>query len=133
MSLAVFDVPVDIEADQDNYYPNDNRVKRSHYCPYFFPVGAEQITGERKCGTPDKRPGECVNHEFADAHFPDTGGQTDKSSDHGHQPGKEDRPIAVLLKPLVGFVQVMWCDENVFAVFVEERPPAFSSDPIRRQ
>ena len=81
MSLAVFDVPVDIEANQDNYYPNDNRVKRSHDCPYFFPVGAEQITGERKCGTPDKRPGQGINNKFADAHFCDAGWKADKAAD----------------------------------------------------
>ena len=44
---------------------------------------------------------------------------------NGHQSSDKDCPIAVFLKPVVGPIEVMRCNEDVFPVFIEKWPSAF--------
>jgi hypothetical protein len=92
------------------------------------PVFGELHSRIGEAEAPGPRAEECIEVEAEARHARDSRGKRDEGADDGEKASDEDCDLAVFVEEAIGEFEVVFVEQDVTAVFLDERTSAEVSD-----
>ena len=116
MGSDCFDPPINKPGHSRHDDHQYGYVKRPQGRAEAFPVLAQEESTVGQPKAPRKRPDKSENAKLPEVHAGYSGRDPDESTDHRQQPGKEDYPIAILVKLGLGPVDLFSSNQYIFTI-----------------